>query len=522
MHIDNVYYSIFMNAVEGIFQSTPDGQYLNVNPSLAKMYGYDSPSELMRSVNNIAAQLYVNPDRRQQFIDEMTKNGIVKDFVSQIYRKDKSKIWITENVRIVRDENGQALYYEGFVSDITPLVKVQERNKNLQNRLQQAEKMETIGTMANGIAHDFSNILTPIIGYAELLTDFVPPQDPIANFVDRIVVSARRGKDLVKQIHAFGQPDPESCLPISITGIIQEILVMLGDTTPRTINLSHDLPPKLPMIMADATQIHQILLNLCTNSIHAMEENGGELLVKLRSRHMIQSDIDRKLLRITPGCYLQVYVKDNGTGMPPEVQKKIFDPYFTTKGKGKGTGLGLATVHSIVKNYKGEIVVKSTPGKGTTFVIYLPAMAETVKSVHVSPQVYQKTEQPGKHIMLVDDDADVLQVQAHLLKQLGYVVSMFKDGFSALQSFEQNPHQYDMVLTDFNMPEMTGLDLSKSLLNIRSGLPIILCTGFKGSIDEPTTKAAGIRELMFKPLTKNNLDTRMQALFQLQKVTVHN
>ena len=512
MHIDNTYYSIFMNAIEGIFQSTPDGQYLNVNPSLAKMYGYDSPSELMRSVNNIAAQLYVNPDRRQQFIDEMAEHGIVKDFISQIYRKNKTKIWITENVRIVRDERGNVLYYEGFVNDITLLKKANERNRTLQVRLQQAEKMETIGTMANGIAHDFSNILSPIIGYTDLLHEMVDPGEKIAQFIDRIAVSAKRARELVRQIHTFGQPESEVRDPVQVAKIIDEVLTLLKGNTPCSITFHCDIAPEVPFILGDSTQIHQILLNLCTNAIHAMEDTGGELMIRLQPRIVTVEFLEHKMLSIYAGEYIELSVKDTGTGIPDDAIKKIFDPYFTTRKKGKGTGLGLATVHSIIKNYNGEIIVKSKPGKGTTFTIYLPVYQAPENKKNKLPKEQNSTS--PWHIMMVDDDDDVLHVQGQLIELMGYRVSRFNDGRVALQSFHQDPDQYDLVLTDMNMPHMTGLDLSKSLLKIKSSIPIIMCTGFQASVSEPETREVGIRKLLYKPLTRQTLSSNIHSVLQ--------
>ncbi len=504
MHIDNVYHSIFMNAVEGIFQSTPDGQYLNVNPSLARMYGYDSPEELIESITNIADQLYVDPVRRQEFIHEMQTHGIVKDFVSQIHTKNDEKIWISENVRIVKDDDN-ILYYEGFVSDITQLCKTRQRNKTLQIRLQQAEKMDSIGKMARGIAHDLNNILSPIIGYSDLLIELVPNEGNIYKYVNNISKAAGRAKDLVKQIHTFGQPETQKKEPIQVENIIKEVLNFISGLAPDNIKIEHTVKAGISRINADAIHIHQILMNLCTNAIHAMEESGGELTVKLSEHEYTDEILNSKLLNLKPGKYIDICIKDTGSGIPQEIISKIFDPYFTTKDKGKGKGIGLATVHSIVKNNEGDITVKSKPGSGTIFHVYLPSLVEEKKKM--AQDYFMTTDEKKLHIMLVDDDQDVLQVQGMLFEQMGHKVTLFSDGKTALDNFNSNPEFYDLVVTDLNMPNMDGLELSRSLINTNATIPIILCTGYINSVNEATTQSAGIKKLVSKPLTSQKLAT---------------
>jgi len=507
---ENTLYSFFNNPVEGIYQSTPDGHYLIVNPRLAQMYGYDSPTELIHSITDIATQLYVEPDRYQLYIEEIEKNNIVKNFISQIYLKDKTKIWISENARIVREKTGKVVYYEGFVSDITIFKNTEEQIKLQDKQQQQVEKRASIDKMARGFSHDLNNILSPILGYAELLLEYFPKEDNAENYLKNIIKSTKKARNLIKKLHLLGNPDNKKREPLHIISVINEVINHLSTDLPAKIEIEQKIENDLPYILGNPAQIHQILMNTSENAINAMQNTGGVLTIKFKEIFLTVNDIQTNFLNLEPGYYLEIVFRDTGIGIEARNLNKIYDPYFSTKSNGIGHGLGLATVHSLVKSYKGDIKVKSKPGKGTTFNIYLPAYKTEVSTNFLPDDV--KNGQTKKHIMLIDDDDDILQIQKQLIEHLGYKVTAFNDSLLALESFSQNPHNYDLILTDMNMPELSGLALSKLMLHINSQIPIILCTGFTDSVNEATLKSVGIKKFVLKPLTTQKLSHDLKSV----------
>ncbi|HPN98320.1 MAG TPA: PAS domain S-box protein, partial [Syntrophorhabdaceae bacterium] len=364
------YRNIFENAVEGIFQSTEDGRFLSVNPALAKMYGYGSPEEFIASITDIEKQLYVNPWERLIFKELLEKNGIIERFEIQAYKKNRSKIWISLNARAVKDSNGLILYYEGTVEDITSRKQAEEEKMRLEAQLRQSQRMEAIGQLAGGIAHDFNNVLIGIKGIAMRALKKTPSENPLYDKLELILKGAQRGHDLVKRILTFSRKGESNFKPVRVGQIIRETVRMMQVSVPPNIEISENILTKDDTVLADQIQIYQVVLNLCFNGVHAMEDKGGALKVSLADESVDPSE-HLQHPGLKKGDYLKITVSDTGRGMTPETIERIFDPFFTTKRPEDGTGLGLSVVKSIVKEHNGLITVSSELSKGTSFCVYL-------------------------------------------------------------------------------------------------------------------------------------------------------
>jgi len=364
------YRNIFENAVEGIFQSTEDGRFLSVNPALAKMYGYGSPEEFIASITDIEKQLYVNPWERLIFKELLEKNGIIERFEIQVYKKNRSKFWISFNARAVKDSNGLILYYEGTVEDITSRKQAEEEKMRLEAQLRQSQRMEAIGQLAGGIAHDFNNVLIGIKGIAMRALKKTPSENPLYDKLELILKGAQRGHDLVKRILTFSRKGESNFKPVRVGQIIRETVRMMQVSVPPNIEISENILTKDDTVLADQIQIYQVVLNLCFNGVHAMEDKGGALKVSLADESVDPSE-HLQHPGLKKGDYLKITVSDTGRGMTPETIKRIFDPFFTTKRPEDGTGLGLSVVKSIVKEHNGLITVSSELSKGTSFCVYL-------------------------------------------------------------------------------------------------------------------------------------------------------
>lgn len=394
---------------------------------------------------------------------------------------------------VVRNQEGQKIGLLGIFWDITA-------KKRLEEELRQAQKMQSVGTLAGGIAHDFNNILAAVIGYTELCIEDVVDAPELAKNLNEVLIAGKRAKELVKQILTFSRQARQEQIPVQVKRIAQETLKLLKATFPATIEIQHDLRSET-YVLGDPTQLHRVLLNLCTNAGHAMQKNGGVLTFNLAD-----TEIDDKFLSKHPdlkhGRYLKLSVSDIGQGMAPETLGRIFDPFFTTKEKGQGTGMGLSVVHGIVKGHGGVIDVRSKPGEGTTFDVYLPAIETSVKPDGDA----QKSFPTGTGtILFVDDESALVNIAEIMLRSLGYNVKASTSATEALSIFKEHPTRFDLVITDMTMPSMTGVALSRAIMHIRPDIPIILCTGFSQNIDEKEAKAMGIRAFMSKPVLKRNL-----------------
>ena len=377
---------------------------------------------------------------------------------------------------------------------------MEEERRRLQAQLAQAQKMEAIGTLAGGIAHDFNNILGAILGYAEMARDGSNRGAPVIRELDKVLEAGHRAAALVRQILAFSRQGESRRAPIDPAPIVKEVVKLLRPSLPSTIAIHQRIAATRP-VLADPTQLHQILMNLCTNAFHAMEEQGGELEIGLAQRHCTAVEIAGNP-GLDPGDFVVLTVTDTGPGISPEVRARMFDPYFTTKETGKGTGMGLAIVHGIVSEYGGFITCDSEPGRGTTFRVLLPAIdGEAV----AAPGSEAAISTGQGRVLLIDDEEMLAEMGQAMLERLGYEVRVCTGSAEALAVFEHNPEQFDAVITDQTMPGLTGIELARAMLLLRPDLPIILCTGYSNLVDEGQAKAVGIHGFAMKPLAMKDL-----------------
>ncbi|HIJ78798.1 MAG: ATP-binding protein [Desulfobulbaceae bacterium] len=388
-----------------------------------------------------------------------------------------------------------------FAQALNVLHSHRERDKLLAD-LRQSQKMEAIGTLAGGVAHDFNNMLTPILGHADLTLAHLPPDDNLCHNLNEIKKAAHRAKNLVQQILTFSRQKEHELVCVKLQPILKEGLKMLRSSLPSTIKINETIPAACSSVQADPTQIQQILVNLCTNAAHAMEPGGGTLGVELDEVDINQED-GLSVPDLRPGKYFRLVVSDTGCGMERVVLERIFEPYFTTKAQGKGTGIGLSLVHGIVKNHNGEIAVSSEPGKGSTFSVYLPLCCNNDDMVN--SLLNDQLPRGKETILLVDDEPQVLEMLEELISFLGYEVVAVNDSVAAYALFCERPEKFDLVITDQTMPGMTGVDLAAKVMAARSDMPIILCTGFSEVVGEEQAKKLGIKEYVLKPVVIGDL-----------------
>jgi len=401
---------------------------------------------------------------------------------------------------------GNRIYYEGkpaiqwILLDITERRRSELERQVLEDQLHQLQKMEAIGTLAGGIAHDFNNILSAIIGYTELAVFDVQGNKDTLHKLGQVLAAAERAREMVKQILAFSRKGEKVQKPILLGEIVKEAIKLLRSTLPTTIDIRSTIGEQLHPVMANPTQLHQVIMNICTNAAYAMRETGGFLQIELREVDLGADAIDNR--EIDPGHYQQMTFSDNGCGMSPEVKARIFEPYFTTKPQGEGTGMGLAVVHGIVKNHGGTITVQSEPGKGASFDMFFP-----ITRVRDIPHIVQEEDIPGgnERILYVEDELNLAEMGKQTLVMMGYRVDSRTSSIEALEAFKVDPKRYSLVITDQTMPNMTGLRLARELHRIRQDIPIILCTGFSESVNEENFRAHGVDAFVMKPIIRKEI-----------------
>jgi PAS domain S-box-containing protein len=401
-------------------------------------------------------------------------------------------VWRKE--KAIYGEQGNFVGSVIYNRDISALRQAERDKKELEARLQRSGRLEAIGTLAGGIAHDFNNILMPILSYAELMLHF-PDDFRTGSTLLQIIKGAERAADLIKQILLFSRQVPQEPKPLEIAQIVTESLALLRAALPSTIEIQRSIQSKR-LVLADPTQIHQIMLNLCTNAAHAMREKGGRLSVSLDDA-CLDSEMVNQFPDLTPGVYLELTVSDTGHGMDESTLEHIFDPFFTTKEVDEGTGMGLAVVHGIVKSHKGAIDVRSVPGEGTTFRIYFPAMQAAISSrCEMQTEIMRGEER----ILFVDDEETATHVVKDMLEHLGYTVVVETSSARALQTFRRKPENFDLVITDYTMPHMTGDELALRLRRIRPGMPVIVYTGSNNKAKEEHAGEMGVSAFVLKPM----------------------
>ncbi len=490
-----------------VFEMDANGLITFANRNAFEFYGY-TQDDFEKGVT--ALQMLI-PEDRDRALDNIQMRLKGEELGSREYtalRKDGTTFPVALHVNPIIYEN-EPVGLRGIMIDITDRKLAEEEKKKLEAQLQQAQKMESIGTLAGGIAHDFNNILSPIILYAEMVLEDISEDSPLRFSIEEIYRASLRAKDLVKQILTFSHQAEQEKIPLKISPIVKEALKLLRASLPSTIEIRQNIEVKDSVVLADPTQIHQILMNLCTNAAHSMRDRGGVLEVSLVDVVLHSDDIDHPG-DLDPGQYTKLTVSDTGHGIEPAIMERIFDPYFTTQEKGKGTGLGLSVVHGIVNTHGGHISVYSEPGKGARFDVFLPLFdSADIKAEIIS---LDKLAAGDEHILLVDDEKVVVDVVQQMLERLGYQVTVRTSSIEALEVFRASKDKFDLVITDLTMPNMTGDKLAGELMNIRPDIPIIICTGFSEKMSKERAEALGIKGLLMKPIVKSDLAKTVREL----------
>lgn len=487
---------VFNSQLDAIFLLDADHppRILESNRAASEIFGYPS-GEL---IGETTEKLHVDAARlkifQQKFIASFEKTGYLQNCEFSMKRKDGSVFPSEHTVLALKNDGGDRIGLVSIVRDLT-------ERKEMRRRLEQAQKMEAMGTLSGGITHDFNNILFPLLGHAEMLKDAMPSESPLHQHVDVIIDSILRARDLVRQILTFSRQGEQVMRPIRLQPILKEALKLMRVTIPTIIDFKTDIDPECGIVMADPTQIHQIIMNLTTNAFHAMEEAGGKLCVSYRQTHL--EDDPSPLRNLPRGEYALLTVADTGIGIQQEVMDKVFDPYFTTKEKQKGTGLGLSVVRGIVENCGGEIHIDSKRGRGTAVQVWLPI----AEDLHPEPGDDENRPVSGgnERIMLVDDDENVVLMIQIVLEGLGYKITAHTKSIDALEAFKEDPEGFDLIYSDVTMPRMTGDQLARKIREIRPGIPIILSTGFSGRIDSEKCREMGIQGFVMKPVSRQKI-----------------
>jgi PAS domain S-box-containing protein len=466
------------HAAEEIIVTDTQGVIQYVNPSFESVTGYTRDEVIGKN------QSILSGEHDQAFFEQLWHGKVwTGRFVHR--KKDGGLLQEEATISPIRDETGQLVGFVSVLRDITDQI-------NLRAQLRRAQKMEAIGTLAGGIAHDFNNILSAILGYTELAAHSVEEDSPLRKDLNQVLIAAERARQLVAQILAFSRQAEQEHSPFQVSRVVKEVMQLLRASLPSTLTIRLRLEAETETVLGDPTQIHQVLLNLCTNAAQAMGNGEGLLEVTLVAEPA----------GTARGRHLRLTVRDTGPGMAPEMIERIFEPYFTTKPKGEGTGLGLAVVHGIVKNHGGEIMVESTVGEGSAFHVLLPVVASKPESY---VQAERSPEPGSEHVLLVDDEEMLVEMMRRWLESLGYQVSAKTSSREALQLFRVDPQHFDLVVSDQTMPGMTGAELAQELYQIRPELPIILCTGYIRAISPDSIQGLGNVRCLGKPVSLTDL-----------------
>ena len=468
---------------------------LNANNTAAKQYGYP-----LAELTQLYAHDFSTPEHAAQTKDHLEKLQCGKTMVFETVHQNAKGIIFPVEVHCRRTElRGQNVFLT-VCRNITERKSAEKNRQQLEEKLRQAQKMESIGTLAGGIAHDFNNILASALGYTELALDVMEKGSPLESYLQEIFTACNRAKDLVQQILTFSRQSNQDLKPVRVSLIAKEALKLLRSSLPADIHIRTDIDSR-SLVLADPTQIHQIFMNLCTNAAQAMEETGGELNVTLKDVQ-ITADSGKPAASLAPGEYLELTISDTGPGILPDAMSSIFDPYFTTKEPGEGTGMGLAIVHGIVKSCRGEIAVESTPRQGVIFTIHIPTHERITDSKAYQPEVLPTG---SERILFIDDEQPITKMTGQILQRLGYTVTTRTSSIEALELFRAKPKAFDLVLTDMTMPNMTGDRLAREMMAIRPDIPVILCTGYSKRLSEEQAIEFGIKAIAHKPLIKSEL-----------------
>ena len=490
-----------------IFDATSDtifvcnagsGEIIDVNRSVEDTYGYTPEEALQLKIGGMSSGEpgYTSDDADREIAKAINEGQNV--FEWRMKKKSGDFFWVEINIKRTIIGDSQCLL--AVVGDIDERKRIEGEKEKLEEKLRQSYKMEAIGTLAGGIAHDFNNILAIIMGNLDMALHDLPADHPVYHSLEQISEASVRARDLVNQILIFSREGKEELIPLRPQSIINKTLNLLRSATPTTVSIEQSVSEDCGTVMADPTQLHQLLMNLFTNSVHAMAEKG-EVEVSLQEVDLCGEESG--LEGASPGAYVMLSVTDNGVGMDKETIDRIFDPFYTTKAVGEGTGMGLSVVHGIVESHGGMITVESKPGKGSVFKVYLPV----VKHEEVPESADYSAPPPtgNESILFVDDEENLAVLGRRMLERLGYQVTSETSSVAILEILKSDPNSFDLLITDQSMPDMSGLELIGEVLKIRPDMPIILCTGYSSKVSEENVKKMGVRELVMKPYEKKLL-----------------
>ena len=495
------------HAAECIIVTDEKGLIQYVNPAFEKITGYTKKEILGKNISIIESKKH-DEDYYKSIWNTITLGEVwTGTFIN--LKKDGSLYEVEASISPIFNEEEEIINYVCVERDVT------DENR-LKKHLRQSQKMEAIGTLAGGIAHDFNNILAIIMGYTEMIIKKTRKDKPDKRHLENILKAAERGQNLVKQILTFSRHSDKEWKPVRMSPIVKEAMNFLRASLPSTIKIHKNIRASSGMISGDPTQIHQVLINLCNNSAHSMKEKGGILKVTLENVEVAPEDLGN-YPELSPGSYLELTVSDTGDGMNGAVMERIFEPFFSTKSPAEGTGMGLAVVHGIVKAHRGSINVLSELGKGSTFRIMFPR----INSGEISKREEHINISRGKgRILFIDDEEDLVYLEKTKLEALGYEVVAKTDSLKALEIFSKDP-DFDLIITDQTMPNLTGLELSRKVLKINPSLPVIICTGFSDLLSPEEVKKAGIEKLLMKPVKTSTLvDTIKKTLDSRKNFTI--
>ncbi len=492
------YRAVIEGSLQGI-SIIQEEKFIYANKALAIIYGYPSPEDIIGQsfLHHVApherSRLTRSYDARQQGDAAPVREEY------QAVTRDGAPLWIEQITTPILWEGGAAFLLT--ILDITERKQAEETQQSLEAQLWQAKKMEAIGNLAGGIAHDFNNTLAAIMAFTELAAMKTAPTDEIRESLEGILVASERAKVLVQQILTFSRTSGEERSPISLEPLVEEVLKLLRAALPSTIDIQQFMVEDAGAVLANATQLHQVLMNLCINAEYAMRETGGVLQVRVEPFD-VSPDFADQHCSLHPGPHLRISVRDTGRGMKPETMERVFEPFFTTKGVGEGTGLGLAIVHGLVTSHHGVITVSSQIGEGTTFEIYFP-------QVDLRPEAASGFDLSGPegegHILLVDDEAVLVRAIKTILEIKGYSVVATTSGAEALELFRSSSEPFDAVITDQTMPGLTGEQLAMELRQLQPDIPVILCTGFSHIMGPSKAQALHLDAFLMKPTSADDL-----------------
>ncbi|MCL2791219.1 MAG: PAS domain S-box protein [Desulfobulbus sp.] len=499
------YRQFFNEDLTGDFIILAHGEIIDCNPAFARLFGYESV-DAIKQVN--ASSLFKTFDDWARLLERIRREGKLEYFESELVRRDGSPVYCVGNEIGEFNDQGELVRIRGYLFDDTKRV-VMERE------IRQSQKLEAIGTLAGGIAHDFNNILAGIIGYAEILLRKESCNAQTRNYLGKILTAGEKARELIYQILAFSRKTESSRQPVQLSSIIREAMQLIRATLPTTIAIDEQLNADDAIVMADPVQIHQVVVNLCTNAGHAMQKEGGTLTVRLDRIGISQESPDQDDHH--HGEFARIQIEDTGHGIPAEIITRIFDPFFTTKEQSGGTGLGLSVVHGIVRSLQGQITVDSPPGKGARFDILIPLTDQHVKADESGSL---PTASGHEHIIYVDDAIFLVEIAREILLELGYKVTVFDDSEQALAFICANPGEVDLVISDMTMPRLTGTGLARGIRDAGLTTPVIIYTGYEKDLAAEDLEALGIREVLLKPIKPHALAVKIrEVLDQVMRET---